>query len=29
MVTAPIAAMRGAPSVLTNSTKPCTELHPP
>jgi len=28
MVTAPMAAMRDAPSVLTNSTRPCTELHP-
>ncbi len=28
MVTAPIAAMRGAPSVLTNSTRPCTESFP-
>src|SRR5579864_9477896 len=28
MVTAPMAAMRDAPSALTNSTRPCTELHP-
>src|ERR1700675_1860896 len=28
MVTAPIAAMRGAPSVLANSTRPCTESFP-
>jgi len=28
MVTAPMAAMRAAPSVRMNSTRPCTEEHP-